>query len=246
MSVPRMFFLALAISIAGQLSAQDLPSKRTISTEGESVVKVVPDEVCMAFEVTNLHQDLLEGRKGHAQQVQAVIEKAKGAGVESKDIQTDFIRIEPEYENRSMASGASSRVFQGYRFRTDIVVLLRDISKFETLVTAGLTSGAKELHGIEFRTSQLRKHRDAARAAALRAAREKAIAMGGEFGQKVGRPRTIQEGRGTWFDAYGSRSQSPYQNSYVVDGAPGSGDEGGLAPGMITIRATVSVTFDLE
>jgi hypothetical protein len=209
-------------------------------------VKVVPDEVAMALEVSDLHKDLVEGRKIHAEHVQAVLARTRSAGVEPRDIQTDYIRIEPEYENRSTGSHTSTRVFLGYRFRTDIAILLRDISKFEGLLTAGLSSGVQELHGIEFRTSQLRKHRDAARAAALRAAREKAIAMAGELGQKIGRPRTIQEGRGTSYGTRGLRSQSLTQNSFLVEEGPGAGEEGGLAPGMISIRATVSVTFDLE
>lgn len=247
MAILRPILLTLALTLAAGLGAEEPARLRTISTEGESVVRVTPDEVQMALEVTDLDKNILEGRKRHAERVQAVIGTAKSAGILPRDIQTDYIKIEPEYENQSTGSYTSVRVFKGYRFRTDISILLRDIAKFEGLLTAALTSGAEHVHGIEFRTSQLRKHRDSARAAALRAAREKAVAMAGELGQKITRPRTIQEGRGSWFGTYGSRFQSATQNSYTLaDEGSGAGEEGGLAPGMITIRATVSVTFDLE
>lgn len=242
----RMLILSTLLATGAALGAEEPSSRRTIATEGESVVKVVPDEVQMVLEVTDLNKDLVEGRKLHASRVQAVIASTKSAGVLAKDIQTDYIRVDSEYENEETGARRNVRVFKGYRYHTYISILLRDIPKFETLLSAALTSGAEHVAGIEFRTSQLRKHRDAARAAALRAAWEKAVAMAGELGQKVGRPRTIQEGRGSWFGSYGSRFQSTSQNSASVDDFGTTGEDGSLAPGLISIRATVSVIFDLE
>lgn len=246
MAILPTLLLSTLLSATTSLRAEEPSTRRTISTEGESVVKVVPDEVMVSLEVSNLNLDLGAGRKLHAQRVQAVIDSAKAAGIEAKDIQTDFVQIQPEYHVESKVLSSGDRKFDGYRFRTNLAVLLRDISKFEALLGASLTSGADTVHGIQFRTSQLRKHRDAARAAALRAAREKAIAMATELGQKVGAPRTIQEGQGAWSGSYRSRYQSMSQNSWATADASGTQGEGGLAPGMISIQATVSVTFDLE
>ena len=50
------------------------------------------------------------------------------------------------------------------------------------------------MQAVRLRTSQLRKYRDEARAKAIRAAKEKAVALAGELGVKIGRPHSISEG----------------------------------------------------
>ena len=45
-------------------------------------------------------------------------------------------------------------------------ITLKDTSKFEDVLTESLQEGANYVHGIEFRTTELRKHRDAVRALA--------------------------------------------------------------------------------
>lgn len=240
----RPLFIATAILAFPLAAGDDLASRRTIATEGESVVKVAPDEVSIRLEVSNLNQDLVTGRKAHALRVQSVIQSMRNAGIAADDLQTDYIRIDSEFEHSSKLLSGPEKKFVGYRLRTDLTVLLRDLAKFETVLQASLTSGADSVHGIQFRTSQLRKHRDAARAAALRAAREKAIAMASELGQKVGAPRTIREvsNGGSSF----GRFQGANQNSFLLDGIGTTEGAGGLAPGLISIQANVSVVFDLE
>ena len=58
----------------------------------------------------------------------------------------------------------------------------------------GADGGVNYVHGVEFRTTELRKHKDTARALAVKAAREKATAMAGELGPALGEPRTITRG----------------------------------------------------
>ncbi len=98
--------------------------------------------------------------------------------------------------------------------------------------------------GIEFRTSALRKHRDTARAQALKAAREKATAMAAELGSKVGKPLSITEsassfGMRSW--GGGSRGGGMQQNSFSGGGGSSESTEG-FAPGQIAVSAAVNVT----
>lgn len=244
MAFLRPLIAVTALLVLPLSAGDETTSRRTITTEGESLVKVVPDEVAIRLEIRNLNLDLVAGRKAHAHRVQAVIQSMKNAGIAADDLQTDFIRIDSEFEHSNKLLSGPEKKFVGYRFRTDLTVLLRDISKFEAVLQASLTCGADSVDGIQFRTSQLRKHRDAARAAALRAAREKAVAMAAELGQKVGAPRTIREvtdGGGGF-----NRFQGASTNSYQIDGVGTAEGQGGMAPGLISIKATVSVVFDLE
>ncbi len=138
-----------------------------------------------------------------------------------------------------------------YHVSRTIVVTLRDVSRMEDLVTEALRAGMNGVRGISFQTTELRKHRDQARLLALRAAKEKAVTMAGALDEKIGRAHEIQELRSetvNWYDGWwwaprlGGQSQNVSQN---VGGSPPPTD-GTLAPGQISVRATVSVSFELE
>jgi hypothetical protein len=110
-----------------------------------------------------------------------------------------------------------------------------------------LGAGVNYVHGIQFRTTELRKYRDQARALAIQAAQEKASALAGGLAQKIGAPQEIQENYSNWTSWYstrwgGSMTQNVTQN--VSGGAPI--DDGAFAPGQISVSARVTVVFELK
>jgi uncharacterized protein YggE len=111
-----------------------------------------------------------------------------------------------------------------------------------------LEAGANYVHGVEFATTELRKHRDEARALAVRAAREKAVALAKELGLKPGRARSIVEGGGGFWSGYGSWGGrgGGYAQNVSQRSADPSEVTGTVAPGQIAVTAHVSVAFDLE
>jgi uncharacterized protein YggE len=129
-----------------------------------------------------------------------------------------------------------------------VVVTLRDLSKFEDLVSDMLEVGVNHVHGVDFRTTELRKHRDRARSLAIQAAREKAVMMSGELGQRIGRPHNISEGHAGWWSWYGrwwGPSWRGRMSQNVIQEAAGGAGGGTLAPGQIAVTANVTVTFEL-
>lgn len=243
-------FLASALAI-GLMSAQapvlalEEPAPRTITVSGEAEMKVAPDEVILTLGVETRHKELTEVRRLNDQRMKEVLAAALAAGVAGKDIRTDYLNLAPEYDHQN-----HRRTFVEYIQRTTIVVTLRDVSKFEALLTSVLQAGVEYIHGIDFRTSELRKHRDEARALAMKAAKEKAIALAGALGQKVGKPRSIQEGSGGWWSSYGGwwgrGYQGMSQNISQSAGGSSSSQDGPLAPGTLSVRGNVTITFDLE
>ena len=134
----------------------------------------------------------------------------------------------------------------------DGVITLRDISKFDDVLSGAIDSGANVVQGVQFLTSDLRKYRDQARDLAIKAAREKADALAAALGQKAGKAVTISEQRNSWFSYYGSwwgqsgglQSQNVVQNAQSGGGEDlGEGDT--TAPGQIRVTASVAVTFEL-
>jgi len=219
---------------------------RLITVTGDAEVRVVPDEVILALGIETWDKDLGTAKSQNDERLKTVLALVQGLGVESRHIQTEHISIEPRYRD-----SYEKRDFIGYFVRKTVVVTLKDISKFETLLSSVLEGGANYVHGIEFRTTELRKHRDEARALAVKAAQEKAIALAAELGQKVGQPHKIQEEQSDWWSSYGvwwgARWGGAMAQNVIQNVGEGSAPvEGTLAPGQITVRARVSVSFTLQ
>jgi uncharacterized protein YggE len=131
---------------------------------------------------------------------------------------------------------------------------IKDVSKLTPLLTKVLEVGATKVLGVEYRTSNLRKYRDQARSMAVKAAREKAVAMAGDLDQKIGKPHTITEtpyyGRdwnyyGSWWYFRSSGGAANVSQNIASD--PGSGGTSeDIAIGQIAVTARVSVSFDLK
>ena len=239
---------ALAVLLAGlaPASAEESPL-RTISTNGDAVVYVPPDEVIVGLGVETFKPDLDAAKQANDEASARLLKAIREAGVEEKHIQTDTMTVELSYRDH----GHPSRGIEGYFARRAYSVTLKDVTRFEPLVTSALKNGANRLMGFEYKTTELRKHRDEARRQAVRAAREKAVALASELDAKVGKPRSIGEG----YHGYGGSSRSWWGwsgynwqgNAQVAVQADGSGEGGETMPlGQIAVRAQVSVTFDLE
>ncbi|MBI1754336.1 MAG: SIMPL domain-containing protein [Acidobacteria bacterium] len=237
--------LFTAMSFHSSLMATEDLAPRTITVSGEAEVRVAPDQVLVTLGVETRHKDLSEVKRMNDQRVREIISALTSMGVANKDVQTDYLNLQPEYEQSSW-----QRTFVGYVQKNTIVVTLRDISKFDPLISSALRAGAEYIHGIDFRSSELRKHRDEARSLAMKAAKEKAIALASELGEKVGKPRLIQEGPGGYWSSYGGWWNRGYQNmsQNVVQDASAmrASDDAPVAPGALSIRANVTITFALE
>jgi uncharacterized protein YggE len=243
-------FLAGAILLSAftpSVMTEETATIGSISVTGEAVVKVVPDEVILTFGVETRHEELAVAKRHNDERVQRVIAVAKRLGIEEKHIQTDFINISPEYEYRS---NDIDRIV-GYRVGKTIEITLMDIDHFDSLLTEALEAGANYVHGIEFRTTDLRKYRDQARALAIQAAQEKAQALAQELDREAGQPQMISEAYSGWWSSYnswwGARwgnyvSQNVIQNA----GLDSFTTEEGTALGQISISAKIAVTFELK
>jgi len=222
------------------LALADAPAPRLITTTGSADIKVVPDEIELVLGIETRDRNLLAAKKLNNDRLQKTLSVLRGLGIDPKNVQTDYLEIEPEYNNE--------RVVVSHVVRKSLAVILKDLSKFEALVSESLQAGVNHVHSIQFRTTELRKHRDRARAMAIQAAREKAVALAKELGQKVGRPHTITEGSGGWYypgGFWGGRWSSMSQNVQSSSGG-GSAESGGLSLGQITVSAGVTVAFEME
>ncbi|HRE46377.1 MAG TPA: SIMPL domain-containing protein [Aggregatilineales bacterium] len=219
-----------------------------ITVTGSAEIRVVPDEVVLTLGVESFAKDLKLATLDNDTRVAAVLKLAETFVIAAEQVKVDFITVEPHYVYNS----GEVKYRDGYFVRKTIVFTLKDISKFDALLSAALNAGADYVHGIDFRTTELRKYRDQARDLAIKAAQEKAEALSGALGQTIGRPTSIQEYGAGWQSFYGSwwgRGNTNNISQNVIQSVssdPAPEIEGTFAPGQIVISATVGVTFEMH
>ncbi len=244
--------LILALSLAAMASTfagTELPPQ--INLSGSAEVKVAPDEIMLSVAVETRAPTLDPARLDSDQKIAAVLAFLKQSAIKDKDIQMDYINIQPDYSFNN-SSGESHVKPVAYIVRKNIEIRLTDVAGFQNILTGLLTNGVNYVNNIDFRTTQLRKYRDQARAMAIRAAKEKAVALTSELDVKLGKVTSISAndsggyyasylGAGRGFNGF----NNAMQNVAAGGGASDTGDDT-FAAGQISVSATVNVSFLIE
>jgi len=227
---------AVLFLVTPSVVAQDfLPRPRLISVTGTAEVNVAPDEVVLTLGVESRDKDLSIAKAQHDGHVKKLLAEARNAGVEDKYIQTSALQMRPDYSEEKVPR------FLAYEVSQTIEVTLKDLSKYDALMTKMLESGVNRVNSVEFLVAEPRKYKDDARSKAIRAAREKALAMAAELGQTIGKPWEISE------DGFnGALATANNSNGYFGNNGAIAGNESTVAPGQVSIRASVRVSFQLE
>ena len=249
---------AVLLVLSSIVSADD-PPMPTISVSGTAEIRVVPDEAVFTFSIESREKELDAAVNDNDQKIKAVSEFLRKSSVEPKHIRTDMISIRPilEQANRpgwkgqqlSIQSNAATNFPDGstdklkikikpigYTARRQLSVTITDLKTFEAIYRGLLRQGVNDVGGIQFRTTELRKHRDAARLKAINAAKEKATALANELGATLAAVQTITESNRSPFSNYA-------QNSIMSADSSGGGSS--IAAGEMEIKATVQVVFKL-
>ncbi len=231
----------MALLTAASLSRADNTPPPLVTTTGNSEVKVVPDLADLRFDIELRNTNLKTALAQEAEKMSQLVAALKAAGIGERDLQTSQVTINPVYqqENGTYAETAKIAFFS---VSQTVGCTLRDIQKITAITTRAIDAGANRVSGVTLRTSKLRQYRDQARVMAVKAAKEKALALAGELGSKVGKPHSITE----------QSSEIPtllLGNSFAQNAAAAPGDSGSnsaFEPGTISISATVTVAFVLE
>ncbi len=140
-------FLVLATSFA---SAQLGQTSNTIDVTGDAAINVAPDRVTLNLGVETRNKNLSAAISRNDSLVKDVISKIRSLQVKDADIQTEDIHVKIGYAN------SDPTVVEYYDVTKGIQVTLRDVTRFEGLLTAALGAGANQIYGVEFSTSELR------------------------------------------------------------------------------------------
>jgi uncharacterized protein YggE len=228
---------ALAIlSVAFAAAAQERPEPPHVTVAGEAEMNVAPDEVRFDVTLQSFNKELKAAKTETDERLKGLVAVAKKHGVAESDAQTDYVKVEPRFKGNN-----DTKAFLGYWVRKDLVFTLRDVSHAEGLLSEVLDYGVWRVNSITFSTSQMRRYRDEARALAMKAAQEKAAALAGAVGQRIGRALAIAE------EVPGQPGAPNYAaNTVSFSRGEASDSEGTFELGLIKVSARVTVKFALE
>jgi hypothetical protein len=235
----KIFYLSLASLLFATISqAQESPHPPPlVSTRGSAEIRVVPDVADLSFEVEVRNADLTIARKQEEDRAAKVIAALRAAGVTEAELQTSQVMITADYSDRR----SETEKARFYRVSQDVTCTLHDLKKVPDVTADAVAAGVTGVRNASLRTSELRKYRDQARSKAVQAAKEKAAALAGELGAKLGKPYAITEG-----GSFDSALSNNAQQVAIVSAQPEDTTQPAFAPGMIRVTANVEVSFLLE
>jgi uncharacterized protein len=240
--------LLLPLLLVLPLSAPRLDAGGNLPVTGEAVVLVTPDQVVVTLGIEVREPALANAREKFEALAKRVSAAIADLGIAPEQVRTDCLEIAPYYHGNS----AQERLVpEYYRVNRILAVTLKDPKLVDSLVSAALSAGATHVLDVDFRTTELRKHRDEARRLALKAAKEKATLLTGELGHRLGRAVSINEGSYGWY-AYNSYRSRPdnrsyqYQNAIANAGGGAATGDTLVPPGQIAVSANVQVTFEFD
>ena len=200
--------------IPGVQNAQAAPS-RYITVNAEGTVKVTPNAVKIMGQVT-----VVEGTNGaalaKANSTSAAVRKAVLAnGVSAKDLATTSLTVYPEY-NYTQEKGS---VQIGYRASQSFTIVVKNAANAGAVVDAIAAAGGDflQLQGVSPFVLDNSKATEAARSAAVKNAKAKAISYSKLLGVKLGKVNYLTEGGATYNPPIYGVAKASADEATVID-----------------------------
>jgi uncharacterized protein YggE len=198
----------------------------TLSVLGTGSVTTTPDTARLSAGMTTQGSTASEAMDANAKAMAKVIQALKDAGVASKDLQTEFVSVNPRYDDNGQA-------IVGYSASNSVSAIVRGLSDVGDVIDAAVAAGANNVSGPSLaRDDQDKLYRDALEDA-VADARQKATALANAAGVSLGKIRSLSESPQSvgpvMFDALAAKESS----------TP-------IEPGTAEITASVGVVFAIS
>lgn len=223
--------LLLALIVFASSFAQESNNLPMVTVMGEGKLKIVPDQVSIQIAIETKGTEIKSVKEQNDNKTAAVLKSIKKWGLAPADVQTQRVSVNPayDYESKKTFIHASQ----------SITLLLRDLSKYDSLITELVSVGITTISSVEFQSSQQAKLQSSVRKLAMQNALEKAQDYLSVVGQKVGKVQSIS-------DTAVNESPRPFYNSKMMamqsDGAPRET----LAAGELELSVQIQVSFGIN
>jgi len=227
----KNLFFVLAIIATTSIFAQQNTERRMVNVTGEGVVKVKPDEVLIKSRIEHEGPSATAVKEQNDEVVNKVIKYLKSQNIDEKDIKTEYINLNKQYDYNDKT--------YSYVANQAISIRLKDLEDYEKIMKGLLENGLNRIDGIQFKSSEMEKYEKEARKLAVLDAQNRAKELAQPIGQDIGKAISISEMDYNSF-------QPVYRMDAAVELRSAKGSEQTIAPGELEIKIKVNVGFELN
>jgi uncharacterized protein YggE len=236
--------------VVPQTSIAEMATTPLVKLQIAENLRTPPDEASIQVGTQVRAATAVAATAGNKEKTERLLATIRRAGLRERDIQTQGIQLQPEYDYVQDPGARSGRqVFRGYLASNTIQLKTRDIGKLTTLLDTLTTAGADTVYGPNFSISDPSLLRREARVRAL--ARGEAEAM--EYARNRGFTRvallSVEEGtsyRGTDIVVTGSRVNNAQAPAPPPPPAMERSADALVAPGQLETGVVLNLIYRME
>lgn len=226
-----LFLITLFVTTMSQAQVQDQKQVPQVTVSGEGKIKVTPDQASITIAIETKGAKSADIKKDNDIAVEKVLQFVKKIKLPKEDVLTQRVSLSPNYDyDKKKSSFVANQT---------IVILLRDLSKYDELMEGLVDSGANRIDNVEFKSSKLEQIQSDARKAAIKDAKKRAEDYVSVLGQKIGKALLITDSSQAYYP-------QPMFKASMAMAADGGAQRETLAVGDIEITANVTVSFILD
>lgn len=225
------------LQIAADVRNTNQPFERSITVDGVGKVIAKPDVAIMDLSVVSDGNTVKQVTTDGNEKMNKIVSAVKEMGVKVEDVQSTNYNLYPKYKYPENLAPSIS----GYTLSQTLTVKVRDLTKVDDVLSAGIDAGANQLGQFTFKIDDDTAFKQAARDKAFQAAKDKAEKMAEVAGVKLGKVITFNE---SYTD------MPPVYPLYGMDSAKMVSAESAPAPaiesGSQEVTVTVSITYNID
>ena len=203
----------------------------TVTVTGEGHVETAPDLATLSLGVVTEADTASAAMTANSEQLAAVLERLKTAGIAPRDVQTSGLSMGPRYDY-GRSDGTPPKLV-GYSVSNMVTVRVRVLDELGGVLDGVVSDGANALSGLSFGLADDSAALDEARKRAVADARRRAELYAGAAGVTLGRVLSISE-------AGGGYAPKPMLEASFARSA-----EVPVAGGEVNISANVSIVYEI-
>jgi uncharacterized protein YggE len=204
------------------------PAAGTLSVVGTGVVKTTPDTATISAGVVTQATKAADAIDANATAMTKVIDALKASGIDAKDLQTQYVSVDPRYDD-------TGQNLVGYNATNSVSAKVRDLAQVGDVIDTAVAAGANSVSGPSLsRDDQDELYRDALEDAVAKA-RLKATSLARAAGRSLGEIRALRE-----------EVVSSGPIAFGALDAKAAGASTPIEPGRTEVTASVRVVFALS
>ncbi|CAN8077013.1 unnamed protein product [Agarophyton chilense] len=227
-----LFSASALLLFAMALSQSNAQIPRTVSVSGEGSVSAPPDTATVSTGVVTTAVTAQAALSANNQQFQQVLAVLEEQGIESKDVQTSFFNVNPQFQR---GPNGEDQGIIGYQVTNQVQVVVRNLDSLGGILDALVSAGSNRISGVNFSIGNDTELRNRARSLAVVDATARAGVYATAAGLEVGKLIAISE----------QTIQPQFRESFGAGGA-GAASLVPIATGELEVQATIFLQFELK